>query len=99
LQFVSYQLYLYDSLMSRPHVTPCHLQKWVELFQEFNTPNGSLDIDSLNLSNAEWSVLFPKAEADLFRKFKVKRRNKTMHRADLKRRNNNMVVELKLLKL
>jgi hypothetical protein len=74
------------------------MQKWVELFQEFNTPKGSLYIDSLNLSNAEWSVLFPKAEAYLLRKFEVKRRNKRRwHIIDEKIR--NMVVELKLLKL
>jgi hypothetical protein len=49
------------------------------------------------MSNAEWSVSFPKAEADLFRKFEVKRRNNTRQHIDQKR--SNMIVELKLLKL
>jgi hypothetical protein len=73
------------------------LQKWLELFQEFNTPKGSLFIEFLNMSKAEWSVSFPKAEADLFRKFEVKTRKKTRQHIDQK--TGNMVVELKLLKL
>ncbi|KAJ1396843.1 5,10-methylene tetrahydromethanopterin reductase [Sesbania bispinosa] len=57
------------------HVIPCHLQKWVEAFQERRIPNGSLDIDSFNFSKAKWSVSFPKAEEAvvLGPKLKVKR--------------------------
>ena len=64
-------------------MTPSQLQKWLELFQVFNTSKGSFFIDSLNLSNAERSVSFPKAEAVLLgwkhSKFEVKRRNKARH--------------------
>ncbi|MCI06910.1 hypothetical protein A2U01_0027972, partial [Trifolium medium] len=34
-------------------------------FQEAKIPYGSLDIDSLNLSNAELSVSFPKAKVEV----------------------------------
>jgi hypothetical protein len=35
------------------HVIPRHLQKLVEEFQDSRVVYGSLDIDSLNLSNAK----------------------------------------------
>jgi hypothetical protein len=35
------------------HVIPRHLQKWMEEFQDSRVVNGSVDIDSLNLSNAK----------------------------------------------
>jgi len=42
------------------HVIPSQLQKWVELFQDGKTPQGSLDMDSLNLSSANWLVAWCK---------------------------------------
>jgi hypothetical protein len=47
------------------------------VFHEANIPYGSLEIDSLNLSNAELSVLFPMEEVNVFwMKLKAKRRDK-----------------------
>ena len=62
------------------HVIPCHLQKWVEAFQDSRTPSGSLDIASLNLSNAKRSVWFPNVEevAAFELKMKMKRRYKNV---------------------
>jgi hypothetical protein len=46
------------------------------VFHEANIPYGSLEIDSLNLSNAELSVLFPMEEVNVFwMKLKAKRRD------------------------
>ena len=56
-------------------MTPCQLQKRLELFQDVNTPKGSLDIDSFSLSNAIRSVSFPKADEAAM--FEMKRRNKS----------------------
>ena len=49
----------------RLHVTPCHLKKWVELFQEAKTLKGLFSTASLNLRDDNWSVSFPKALAVL----------------------------------
>jgi hypothetical protein len=47
------------------------------VFHEAKIPYGSLDIDALNLSNAELSILFPKEEVNVFwTKLKAKRRDK-----------------------
>lgn len=48
----------------RPQVTPTHLQKWRELFQEENTPLGSSIICDLNSSNAAVSESLPSAAAE-----------------------------------
>ena len=40
----------------RPHVTPCHWQKWMLSFQELITLRGSWIILALNSSNAKRSV-------------------------------------------
>lgn len=42
-------------------MTPCHLQKKVELFQEAKTSKGSFVTACLNLSSDNWSMSFPKA--------------------------------------
>ena len=55
-------------------MTPDQLQKWLELFQEFRTPKGSLDIDCFSLSNAVRSVSFPNADEAVV--YEMKRKNK-----------------------
>ena len=42
---------------------PRQLQKWAESFHELKAPCGSLDIESLNLSRANFSVSFANALA------------------------------------
>jgi hypothetical protein len=70
------------------HVIPRHLQKWMEEFQDSRLLCGSLDIDSLNLSNAKWSVWFSNIAATAtilfgskYIKFKVNRKSRWRYKS------------------